>query len=113
MKKSKNKNQGTKAPWLKEYINVPEHLEYPNCTMIEFLEKQSKSRLNKTAFKYFDKTYTFRSMLEHIDKVAKSLKALGVKEDDKVTICMPNTPEGVMTFYAVNKIGAVADMIHP
>ena len=113
MKKSKNKKNVVKTPWLKEYINVPEHLEYPMCTMHEFLERNSKVRLNKIAFKYYDKTYTYKSMLEHIDMIAKSLKALGVNEDDKVTICMPNTPEGVMTFYAVNKIGAVANMIHP
>ena len=81
--------------------------------MINYLEECSKDRLHKLAFKYYGKSYTFKSMLENIDNIARSLKALGIAEDDKVTICMPNTPEGVMTFYAVNKIGAVANMIHP
>mgnify|MGYP004618490711 CR=1 FL=1 len=113
MKKSKKQKNNINTPWYKEYKDVPSHLEYPNSTMIDYLEECSKDRLHKLAFKYYGKSYTFKSMLENIDNIARSLKALGIAEDDKVTICMPNTPEGVMTFYAVNKIGAVANMIHP
>ena len=113
MKKSKKQTNKINTPWYKEYKDVPSHLEYPNSTMINYLEECSKDRLHKLAFKYYGKSYTFKSMLESIDNIARSLKALGIAEDDKVTICMPNTPEGVMTFYAVNKIGAVANMIHP
>ena len=113
MKKSKKQTNKINTPWYKEYKDVPSHLEYPNSTMIDYLEECSKDRLHKLAFKYYGKSYTFKSMLENIDNIARSLKALGIAEDDKVTICMPNTPEGVMTFYAVNKIGAVANMIHP
>ena len=113
MKKSKKQKNKINTPWYKEYKDVPSHLEYPNSTMIDYLEECSKDRLNKLAFKYYGKSYTFKSMLENVDNIARSLKALGIAEDDKVTICMPNTPEGVMTFYAVNKIGAVANMIHP
>ena len=113
MKKSKKQTNKINTPWYKEYKDVPSHLEYPNSTMINYLEECSKDRLHKLAFKYYGKSYTFKSMLENIDNIARSLKALGIAEDDKVTICMPNTPEGVMTFYAVNKIGAVANMIHP
>ena len=38
---------------------------------------------------------------------------IGVKENDRVTICMPNAPQTVMMFYAVNLVGAIANMIHP
>ena len=40
------------------------------------------------------------------------LKA-GIKKDDVVTICMPNTPQGVICLYALNRIGAIANMVHP
>ena len=52
-------------------------------------------------------------IIKKINKVAKALKTLGVNKGDKVTICMPNTPEEVTMFYAINEIGAVANMIHP
>ena len=40
------------------------------------------------------------------------LKA-GIRKDDVVTICMPNTPQGVICLYALNRIGAIANMVHP
>ena len=52
-------------------------------------------------------------MLDNIISCAKSLKTLGVKEGDVVSICMPNTPEAIYMFYAVNMVGAVSNMMHP
>ena len=52
-------------------------------------------------------------MIEKIDRTAKAYKALGIKEGETVTICMPNAPQGVDSFYALNRIGAVPAMIHP
>ena len=34
-------------------------------------------------------------------------------ENDKITICMPNTPEGIIMVYAVNMVGAICNMVHP
>ena len=48
-----------------------------------------------------------------VRNTAKSLRAQGVKPDDKIAICMPNTPQAVMMFYAANMIGAIAALIHP
>jgi long-chain acyl-CoA synthetase len=36
-----------------------------------------------------------------------------VKKKDVISICMPNTPEAIICFYALNKIGAISNMIHP
>ena len=51
--------------------------------------------------------------IEKINRTAKAFKALGIKEGETVTICMPNAPQGVDSFYALNRIGAVPAMIHP
>ena len=59
----------------------------------------------------YQKTYT--EFLKQIDDCAKSFKQLGIKHNDTVSICMPNTPEAIISFYALNKIGAIANMIHP
>lgn len=63
MKKSKKQTNKINTPWYKEYKDVPSHLEYPNSTMINYLEECSKDRLHKLAFKYYGKSYTFKSML--------------------------------------------------
>ena len=51
--------------------------------------------------------------LSEIDTCAKALKAQGIKKGDAVTVCLPNVPQAIIMFYAINRIGAVASMIHP
>ena len=56
---------------------------------------------------------TYRKMVQEIEKCAKSLKTLGVRPGDKITIAMPNCPQAIYMFYAVNLVGGIANMIHP
>lgn len=44
---------------------------------------------------------------------AKGLVKLGIRKGNRVTICMPNTPQALDCFYALNRIGAIPNMIHP
>ena len=99
--------------WYRFYDNISKHLEYPDVSIYEMLEENSSNRLDLTAYNYFGTKASFKDLLKQIDDCAKSLKSIGIKEKDKVTICMPNTPESITSFYAVNKIGAIANMIHP
>lgn len=99
--------------WYKFYENTPKHLDYPDISIFEMLEKNSLSRLNLIAYNYFGKKATYKRLFAEIEDCAKALKNIGVEENDRITICMPNTPQAIASFYAVNKIGAVASMIHP
>ena len=65
------------------------------------------------AIEYFGKTINYETLLKEVNVAAKAFKKLGVKQKDVITVCMPNTPEAVIAFYAANKLGAVANMIHP
>lgn len=109
----KNSEKNVETNWYKFYDNISKHLEYPDVSLYEMLERNSYNRLNLTAYNYFGTKATFKELLKQIDDCAKSLKKIGVNPKEKVTICMPNTPESVASFYAVNKIGAIASMIHP
>ena len=99
--------------WYKFYENTPKHLDYPDISIFAMMEKNSVSRLNFIAYNYFGKKATYKRLFAEIEDCAKALKNIGVEENDRVTICMPNTPQAIASFYAVNKIGAVASMIHP
>ena len=102
------------TPWTKYYKNgVSEHLKYPNGTMVGYLLEAVARYPEDIAIEYYGRTYTYRAFYEMIRDTAKSLKAEGVKEGDKIAIFMPNTPQAVMMFYAANMIGAVAALIHP
>ena len=102
-----------KAPWRKFYGEEKEHLEYPDFSAYKLIEYTASKHLNNISYNYYGNKKTYHEFLKQIDEVARSLKAIGVKHKDVVSICMPNTPEGIISFYAANKIGAIASMIHP
>lgn len=105
--------EAIKTPWYKYYDGVREHLEYPDCSIYQLLKESAQKHLNLTSYNYYGNKKTFKEFIKEIDTCALALVAQGVKEKDVVSICMPNTPEGVIAFYAINKIGAIANMIHP
>ena len=59
------------------------------------------------------KTTRYDTFLKRIEAAAKGLYAMGIRKGDKVTICMANTPQALDCFYALNRIGAIPNMIHP
>ncbi|MBQ3307500.1 MAG: AMP-binding protein [Bacilli bacterium] len=102
-----------KAPWYQYYDQERQHLEYPNFSAYKLIEYTASKHLTNISYNYYGNKKTYYEFLKQIDEVARAFKALGVKHKDVVSICMPNTPEGIISFYAVNKIGAIASMIHP
>jgi long-chain acyl-CoA synthetase len=102
-----------KAPWLKSYGQVNFHQEYPDSTMFEYLEQTAKTYPNYIAYDFLGKKASFSELIADIRRTARALAALGIKENERVTICMPNTPQGIVMFYALNLIGAISNMIHP
>ena len=102
-----------KTPWTKFYGEEKQHLEYPDFSAYKLIEYTASKHLNNISYNYYGNKKTYHEFLKQIDEVARSLKAIGVKYKDVVSICMPNTPEAVISFYACNKIGAIASMIHP
>lgn len=102
-----------KRPWLDSLGDVPATLEYFQGSMVEMLEKNAKLHPDNIAFDFMGKSTTYKEMVENINKCARSLRTIGVRENDRVTIAMPNCPQAIYMFYAVNMIGAVASMVHP
>lgn len=102
-----------KKPWLKYYGDVPEHVDYPEITLYEAVMKTVKKNPDAIAYDFLGYTSTYGRFSEEIDKCADALAALGLKKGDSITISMPTSPQGIICFYAVNKLGGVASMIHP
>ena len=100
-------------PWLSSYDGVPHSLEYPDCSMAQFVFKTAEKYPDIAAYDFFGCKQTFRTFADEIRQCARGLLAAGIKENDRVTICMPNTPQAVIMFYALNLMGAVANMVHP
>ena len=102
-----------KTPWKDSMGEVPMHLEYFDGSMFEAVEQIAKKYPGNIAFTFMGKSTTYRQMIREIEQCAKALKTIGVREGDKVTIAMPNCPQAIYMFYAVNLVGGIANMIHP
>ncbi len=109
MKKSK------KSPWIEFYEEegIPTHIEFPDCSMVDMVMQSAEKWPDNTAYTYYGHKVTYKNFIKKIEKTARALKNYGVKEGDRVTICMPNTPEGICMVYAVNMVGAICNMVHP
>ena len=115
MKNHKKTEKKGKQPWLKYYEeeNLPSHIEYPDCSMVDMIMQTAEKYPDNTAYSYYGHKVTYKNFVKKIEKTARALKNYGVKEGDRVTICMPNTPEGITMVYAVNMVGAICNMVHP
>lgn len=98
-------------PWLKYYNENIFDVNIPNLSAYEFMLESNKNNLDKVALTYFGKKYSYRQLFNIINVVENSFRNMGVKQGDIVSIAIPNVPENVFIFYALNKIGAVANFI--
>ncbi|MGM9650779.1 MAG: class I adenylate-forming enzyme family protein [Faecousia sp.] len=101
------------APWLNFYGNMPKTLNYPEKTIYQIVHSTALQYPDNIAYEFMGKETTYAEFMRRVDRTAKALLELGIKQGDRVTICMPNTPQALDTFYAINRIGAVSNMIHP
>ncbi len=106
-------NISAKAPWKSSLGEMPFHLDYFDGSMFEAVEKIAQQYPNNIAFDFMGRSTTYKALVKEIEACAKALRTIGVREGDKVTIAMPNCPQAIQMFYAVNLIGGVCNMIHP
>ena len=96
------------------YIDkMPKKIEYFDGGLYDAIYESSCKWPHNIAIEYFETQVTYKEMIKRINKVAAALKAIGAERGERITVCMPNTPEAVYAIYAINEIGAVANMIHP
>lgn len=100
-------------PWLEYYSREERSIKFTEKSIYKYMRDNVGDDLDYIALNYFDNRITYYDFLRNIDACARGLREYGVKKGDIVTICMPNMPEAIYVFYACNKIGAVADIIHP
>lgn len=86
---------------------------YRDGTLYDAVRASAQRYPDRIAYKFMGKSVTYRAFLSEIDRAATALVSLGVEPDEIVCLAMPNVPQAIIFFYAVNRVGAVANMIHP
>lgn len=107
--KEKNKN-----PFY-AYSNPETELGFdiPDVSMFGMIKISEKSHSDALAIEYFGKKFLYKELVEKIEMVSHAFYKVGVRKGDIVTILMPNTPEAVLSIYALNRLGAVSNIVHP
>lgn len=101
------------APWEKYYTEEELHYRVPDISLYDQVKRSYIKYPNNIAVQYLGKKITYKDFIKKIDIAAKGFKSIGIDHGDIVTILLPNVPEALISLYALNKIGAIANMTHP
>lgn len=113
MKIFKGFRKKIKAPWSKYYNKEDMKLDIPNCSIYDYYISHTKDISDEFCIDYYGKKIKHSDLNRMIDTFARGLSNLKIGKGDVVTVCLPNTLEGVVAFFAINKVGAIINFIHP
>ena len=100
--------------WHKSYApNIPKSLDYERVTISEALTRSAKNFPNHTALNYMGKKITYAELDRLVNSFARALQDLGIREGDKVGVCLPNIPQVIISNLAIFRIGAVTVQNNP
>ncbi|MBD3353076.1 MAG: AMP-binding protein [Candidatus Lokiarchaeota archaeon] len=103
-----------KKPWLEFWPQeTPRQMEYENIPLDEILRRNKQKYPNQDAIYFMDYRITMAELDMVVDKFASGLAKIGIKQGDVVLIDTPNIPQFVIAFYAIMRLGAVANPIIP
>ena len=101
-------------PWMINWPEeVPRHIDYPEITLGEFIAQTSKQYPDSQAIWFEGWRCTYKELNQMINQFATTLSKMGIKKGDVVAIDLPNTPQFIIAFYGICRIGAIANPIIP
>jgi long-chain acyl-CoA synthetase len=100
--------------WLKHYdYFVPESIRYPEIPLYQILELTCVRYDDAVATVFFDQKMTYGQLRDHVRRLSAALRSMGVKKGDRVAIMLPNSPQFIVSYYAVLEAGATVVNISP
>jgi long-chain acyl-CoA synthetase len=102
-----------KQPWLNHYGGTPASLDYPPDSIYTMFRDNAVKFPDLDGLIFFGRKTKKSLLLKQVDHVSRKFAQLGFKKGDTVIICLPNMPQTVVSFYALNRLGAIPAPIHP
>lgn len=104
----------SEKPWLNRYDEgVPHHIDYPEVPLFEVIAEAAKKYPESACTIFKGARITYREMDALTDRLAAGLASIGIRQGDQVGIFMPNTPQFVMAYFAILKLGAIVVAVNP
>lgn len=100
--------------WLKHYpAEIPAEIQIPLKSLNEAFDEATEKWANKTAMIFYGTRISYKELRDKVDRLANSLFHLGIKKGDRVALLMLNSPEYIIAFYAILKVGAIVTAFSP
>jgi len=101
-------------PWLKIYPpDVPQTINISFESVGEAFDRATERWANRNALIFYGKKIKYKVLRDRVDRFAAALSRLGVKKGDVVAFLLLNSPEHIIAFFAVLKLGAIVTPISP
>ncbi len=101
-------------PWLTFYEGeIPIHIDYPVIPLTRFYQDAVCDYPNNTSMIFYGRKITYREGWDYIRALATALHKMGIKKGDRVSIYLPNSPQFVISFYAILKLGGIVVQTNP
>jgi len=82
-------------------------------TIVEAFESQVERYPQKTAIIFLGTKFSYSETGEYVRRFAAALYEMGVREGDKMILYIPNSPQWVIAWFGIQKIGGIAVPITP
>ncbi|MFX0205231.1 MAG: long-chain fatty acid--CoA ligase [Candidatus Hodarchaeota archaeon] len=101
--------------WYQNYpSNVPKTLilEYPQLNLADILVNAAMEFPDNPALllagkKFHTTRITYKQLNDMTTNFARNLYSLGIRKGDRIAIFLPNFPEFIVTFFGIQKLGAI------
>jgi long-chain acyl-CoA synthetase len=101
-------------PWVKRYDGgIPARIDYPHVPLFDLLKETAKKYPDSACTIFKGAKVTYKEMDALTDQLAAGLAELGVKKGDRVGLFMPNTPQFVIAYFAILKLGGIVVATNP
>ncbi len=92
---------------------VPKCLDYPDCSLADFLRETTSRVGSQVAINFLDSTLTYDQLWELVRRLATALSRLGLKKGDVCALMLPNSHQYVVSYYACHLLGVTVSAINP
>ena len=100
--------------WYKNWPEqVPKTVDYPDCTLADFLKEAAEKHGAKEAINFLEASVSYSRLWEMVRSLATALDGLGLKKGDVCALMLPNSIQFVVGYYACHLIGVTVTAINP
>jgi long-chain acyl-CoA synthetase len=100
--------------WYKHWPpKVPKCLDYPDCTLAEFLKEAAFRYADRPAVFFLDTEVTYGRLWDMVRRLATALATLGYRRGDVVALMLPNSIQFVVAYYACQLLGVTVSPLNP